>query len=392
MTTRNTKQATEGAASTGGPAEGTQSTASDAGAGTGTEDPPESSSVLVVADHPNPGKIERHYGPLADVVSTTTMVCIDGDRSVEGISFVEVPAPGHRLLGLPLLFLAGLFEALRGDYDAIVSISLVPYGLFGLLASRLTGTPVHLGIIGADIDEHARAWYGALPRAAFRRFDSLSVPGTTHVDRLVGAGVDPERVSVLTNAIDTEVFRPPDRQTDRDFDFVWVGRFSEEKAPLRFVEALAELDARGRRFSAVMLGDGDRMPEVRQAVDGHALDDRVALPGWVDAPVAYYHRSRVFVLTSRRDALPLTLVETMATGLVPVVPPVGSVTDVVDDEDNGLVVPDREPSTLADGMERLLEDHTLREQLAASAPGVRQTHSCAAAREDWQRILAVLDV
>lgn len=317
------------------------------------------------------------------------MVCIEGDRSVEGISFVEVPAPGHRLLGLPFLFLVGLFEALRGEYDAVVSISLVPYGLFALVAGRLTGTPVHLGIIGADIDSHARAWYGAVPRAAFRRFDSVSVPGSTHVDRLAEAGVDPGRVSVLTNAIDTSEFRPPEAP-DREFDFVWVGRFSAEKAPLRFVEALAELDGRGRRFSAVMLGDGDRMPAVRRAIDRYALGGRVALPGWVDDPYRYYCRARAFVLTSRRDALPLTLVETMATGLVPVVPPVGSVTDVAEHDHNAVVVADRDAGTLADGMERLLEDPKLCERLAANAPAVRRTHSYGAAREDWREILGVL--
>lgn len=350
---------------------------------------PAADSVLVVADHPNVGKIERHYGPLADVVGETTMVCIQGDRSVEGISFVEVPAPGHRLLGLPFLLLVGLLEAVRGEYDAVVSISLVPYGLFALLTGRLTATPVHLGIIGADIDSHARAWYGALPRAAFRRFDSVSVPGTTHVDRLVEAGVDPARVSVLTNAIDTAEYRPA-VAAEPEFDFVWVGRFSKEKAPLRFVEALAELDSRGRQFSAVMLGDGDRMPEVRREVDRRALSDRVALPGWVDTPVTYYRRARVFVLTSRRDALPLTLVETMATGLVPVVPPVGSVTDVAEHEFNAIVVEDRRATTLADGMERLLESSELRERLAEQAPGVRKTCSYAAARTDWREILGVL--
>lgn len=373
------------------PAAGESATEQPSGdaATTGDADSPRDESVLILADHPNAGKIERHYGPLADVTRETTMVCIDGDDAVDGIRFREVPAPGHRLLGLPLLFLVGLVEALRGEYDAVVSISLVPYGVFALLAGRLTGTPVHLGIIGADIDRHAEAWYGAAVREAFRRFDSLSVPGSAHVRYLVAAGVDPDRVSVLTNAIDTGTYRPP-AAPDRDVDFVWVGRFSQEKAPVRFVEALAELRERGREFDAVMLGDGDRMPAVRRALARHGLGARVELPGWVDDPVDYYRRSRVFVLTSQREGLPLTLVEAMATGVVPVVPPVGSVADVAEDGHNAVVVPDRGAGSLADGMARLLAEPDLCAELAARAPDLREDYSYDAARKDWRAILDVL--
>ncbi|ELY49389.1 glycosyltransferase [Natronorubrum sulfidifaciens] len=336
-------------------------------------------------------KNERHYGPLADVAGETTLVCLDPDTDIDGATAVPVPDIGPRIVRVVLLFFFALYEGYRNEYDAVASISLVPYGIYALVLKALYGYPAHLGIIGIDLDHHAREWYGAGPRWAFRQFDAVSVPGTDHVERLVGCGVAPDRVEILTNAIDIETYRPPDDDVDPDYEFVWVGRFSEEKDPVRFVRAVAELDATGREFRAAMVGDGVLRDDVVAEIDRLGVDDRIDLVGWIDDPLSYYHRSAAFVLTSSRDALPLVMLEAMATGLAPVVPPVGSIPDVVVDGHNGLVVADREPATFAAAMVRCLDEPDERDALAANATDVRSSFSLAQAGEDWRRILTTLE-
>lgn len=350
----------------------------------------EETSVLVVANHTNEKKITRHYEPLASVTAATTMVCFESHESADGINFRRVPAPIHRIFGFPLLFVAACMQARRGEYDAVVSLSLFPYGCISLLVGRLFGLPVHLGIIGIDLDGHAVAWYGAVPRLLFRQFDSISVPGPTHVQKLTRMGVSPKKVGILRNAIDVEQFTPPAPPVERDIDLLWVGRLSDEKDPLRFVEALAELDVTGTEFTAVMLGAGPLEAEVDAAIDEHGLSDSVSTPGWVDDPRPYYRRASVFVLTSRRDALPFTLVESMATGVVPVVPRVGSCPDAVSDGDDGIIVDDRRPATFAAAMSHLLEDSSRRERLAENAVSIRERFSLADASADWREILKTL--
>jgi glycosyltransferase involved in cell wall biosynthesis len=375
----------------GGPA----GDADDGGSGAadrGDDDAPDlvDAAVLVIADHPNSGKIERHYGPLADVTRETTMVCVDGGDPVDGIRFVEVPDLGSRLVGVVALFFLAAVEAVRNDYDAFVSISLVPYGSYSLVLGTLLSTPAHLGIIGADIDKHARAWYGPLVRWAFRRFDSVSVPGTDHRRRLVEMGVPADRAAVLANAIDVSHYRPPPSPVAAEYDFVWVGRFEAEKDPLLFVESLAALRERGVEFDAVMLGAGSLEGDVREALDRRGLSEAVTLTGWVDDPRTYYRRSRLFVLTSARDALPLTLIEAMATGVPAVVPDVGSVLDVAEEGENAAVVPERTPAAFAAAMADLAADPDRRARLGANATAVRSAYSYGVARDDWRRILDTL--
>lgn len=357
---------------------------------------PEETRVLVVSGLAH--KNERHYGPLADVADETTLVCLNPRHDVDGATYRVVPDVGPRPLRLVLLFFLALLEGYRTEYDAVASISLFPYGLYALALKAVYGYPASLGIIGIDLDHHARQWYGPLPRWAFRRFDAVSVPGPSHADALEDCGVPRGRIEILANAIDVERYRPVDRGSgdagddDYDYDFIWVGRFSEEKAPMRFVESLVALERRDStgEFRAVMVGDGPLRDDVAATLEAHGLRDRVHLPGWVDDPRPYYRRSATFVLTSRRDALPLVMLEAMASGLPPVVPPVGSVPDVVTDGDNGVVVPDRDPRSFAAAMDRCLADPAERVRLGASATAVRSAFSYEQAGDDWRRILATL--
>jgi glycosyltransferase involved in cell wall biosynthesis len=96
--------------------------------------------------------------------------------------------------------------------------------------------------------------------------------------RVRGLGVAPERVTVVGNGIDTDVFTPdgPVRVTDDPY-FVYTGTMSEWQGAGVFLEALALHRARGHRTRAVFLGQGTDLPHLR------ALAER-ELPGAVDFP------------------------------------------------------------------------------------------------------------
>ncbi|ELY87298.1 group 1 glycosyl transferase [Natrialba hulunbeirensis JCM 10989] len=376
----------------------------------------ESQRVLVITGLAH--KNERHYGPLADVAGETTLVSLAPVEGVDTARNVTVPQVGPRLLRVVLLFVVALLEARQNEYDAVASISLFPYGCYALGLKAMFGLPAHLGIIGIDLDHHATQRYGPVVRWLFRRFDIVSVPGTDHAARLERCGVPAERIAWLTNPIDVETYRPEaadtvdddsDSNSDSDFDsddededaaadydynydFVWVGRFGPEKDPHRFVAAMDALESRRQNaeYTAVMVGDGALHDEVAAHIRARGLEDTIELAGWVDDPIDYYRCSRAFVLTSERDALPLVLLEAMATGLAPIVPRVGSIPDAVTDGQNGIIVPDRQPETIAAAMERLLDEPELRRSHASAATEVRNSFSMAQAGSDWARIVCAM--
>lgn len=336
----------------------------------------------------NTEKIKRHFGPLA-AQTDVTIVCLESGPDIENIKYLVAPSVGFRPLDLLLLFTVALVEAARNDYDGVVSISLIPYGSFSLVIGRLYGVPVHLGVIGGDLDVHAQASYNSVVKALFRKFDAISVPGSEHEHQLEQIGIPPERIVVLSNAIDTETYIPDDT-TPIEYDYIWVGRLTAEKDPLVFIRTIAELSQQGHDPRAVMLGHGPLLPTVREQLQAHGLTDQIELPGWVDDPVDYYQKSKIFVLTSERDALPLTLLEAMSIGLACVVPDVGNVRDVVTDGETGIIVPTRDAKSFAAEIQQLQTDTDRYERIVTNASAVGSEFSYECAQEDWSEILRTL--
>ena len=346
--------------------------------------------VLVVYGPTNVEKIDRHVKPLADVVETT-LVCTSTNPNVPGVRQLSPPSTGIRIVDLLLMSLLVVIESVRGDYDAVGSISLVPHGCLGLFASRLMGVPAHLGIIGCDIDVHARAWYRRPVHALIRQFDVVTVPGPTHRRRLHEMiGISPRKTAILANPIDIDQLPATRRETDTQYDLLWVGRFTEEKQPLLFVDVVAELRDRDPPVRAVMLGDGPMLSAVKRRIAARDLQDTLLTPGWVDDPIPWYADADMFVLTSKRDALPLTLVEAMASGTVPVAPPVGNVSDLLVDDWNGVLVEPATADRFATAIEALMGAHGRRARLGKNARGVRDRFSYRAATEDWRYVTRLL--
>jgi glycosyltransferase involved in cell wall biosynthesis len=95
-------------------------------------------------------------------------------------------------------------------------------------------------------------------------------------------------------------------------------------------------------------------------------------------------------LTAERDALPLTLLEAMSTGLACLVPDVGNVRDVVNDGENGIIVDESDVETFANEIQRLQVDADLYERIVANAPAAGSSFSYERVKEDWKEIISVL--
>jgi glycosyltransferase involved in cell wall biosynthesis len=131
---------------------------------------------------------------------------------------------------------------------------------------------------------------------------------------------------------------------------LYVGRLSEEKGVLELVEAANGLPL-------VVVGDGplrDRVPGALGFVAPAALGP-------------YYERAAVVVCPSRREGYGVVAREAMAHGRPVVATAVGGLTDAVEDDVTGLLVPPRDPPALRAALARLLADAELRSRLGAAA-------------------------
>jgi len=160
-----------------------------------------------------------------------------------------------------------------------------------------------------------------------------------------------------------------------------VTRFSEQKAPLDLIDAVAQLLRRRPEVQVLLVGDGPLLEATKARAAGLGIADALTMPGarW-DIPEVLAAID-VFALTSLWEGFPICYLEASAMGLPVVGTEAGGAAEAVLDGRTGFIVPPRQPERVAERLAHLLADEELRRRMGRAG--------CAhAARFGYDRLLA----
>ena len=173
------------------------------------------------------------------------------------------------------------------------------------------------------------------------------------------------RLQYLPNGVDLARFVPAAQpRGDGDLVFVCVGGVRTEKNQALAVEAFARAACRSRARLRIV-GDGPERAAVEALAEARGVADRVDMIGSVRDTAPEYQRSDVFLIPSRTEQMPLSLLEAMATALPTVGTDVGDVRVMVDEENRDWIVPPNDADTLARVMDEAAADAARRARIGA---------------------------
>lgn len=289
---------------------------------------------------------------------------------------------GGRLIEVIRTLFVSLRTGLRERPDLLVSFNAVPYGIAAALVASVLRVPFHIGLVGSDLATlRSQPWL----RHILDRAKLTTVPGKSFKRALREIGWR-GRIAQLPHSIDTSRFRP-DPLLDRTAHCVFVGRLIEIKGVEELVAAVAIGRGSGSPWRLKVLGEGPLEERLRAAVVDHQLTHLVSFLGHVVDPSPELRRARCIVLPSHREGLPFALIEGMACGAIPIVTPVGEITSVVRDGENGVVLASRDPECIDRAVRRVLSDPTYESYLRRNAIEDSKSFSYDSARTLWRREL-----
>ena len=271
----------------------------------------------------------------------------------------------------PLRDAAGLVELMsliRRERPQILHASSSKAGVLGRLAAATTRVPVRI----FTVHGWAFSAYSGLASRLYRVADRLMAPLTTMIicvserelaDGLAAGTCKADRAVVIRNAVDVAA-APRSRHERATPRLIAVGRLKAPKDFLTLIRACAALTAGS--YEALIVGDGPDRAAIEAEIERLGLEDSVRLAGErADVPELLAD-SDVFVLSSRSEGLPVSVLEAMAAGLPVVASRVGGLDELVVDGETGILVPSGDHEALAAALTRMVEDRGLRRRFGGA--------------------------
>jgi len=314
----------------------------------------------------------------ADVVVVTRVGRHGDDIRGEGLRLYDLRwRRGARNLLGELRALARLVRIYRSERPDLVHHVGIKSALYGGIAARAAGVrrQVHTlaGFGYVQTSAHWRArWMRGVARWCFRHLldgrDARLVVQNPDDQREVvdGRWFTPQRVILIRGSgVDVSRFAVAP-EPEGDITVSLAGRLVRSKGVYELAEASRLLAGRGCRVRVRLVGEPD--PENPETVDEFTLrrwvkEGTVEWEGWEDDMPGVWSSTNIAVLPSYREGLPKTLLEAASCGRALVASDVPGCREIVRHDENGLLVPVRDATALADAIERLARDDVTRRRM-----------------------------
>jgi glycosyltransferase involved in cell wall biosynthesis len=199
----------------------------------------------------------------------------------------------------------------------------------------------------------------------FRSEKVLSVSNYTKQRIIKEFGITDDKISVVPNPVDTQLFSPRGAKIDKDRFILFVGRLDPRKNLQILLKSFKTVLRKINDLKLVIIGTGPEKRKLVRLVSELGIGSSVEFMDFVhyeDLP-KYYRSCEMFVLPSNQEGFGIVLIEAMASGKPVVSTKCGGPTDFVVDGKNGLLVDTNDEKAMAEGIVELMRSRSVRDRM-----------------------------
>jgi len=318
--------------------------------------------------------IHHSISPLAQVeaVSEVMLVTKKPGPPIEKVKYYSPPKLFMKsaVISVACEFIVLIILAIIKKPKVIIGYLLFPHGVMAYLAAKLTRKPIAISLIAGPVElygigspldygpKEELKLYGKIMLEVLKRLNAIIVKGSFTKTFLKKQGVNSSKVFPIINCPNTKEFYPV--KTTKEFDVIFVGRLAPVKNVETVLLAIGELKKIKPNIKACIIGDGPCRKQLGDMTHGLGLEGNVHFAGHQKDVALYLNKSRVFILTSKREGFPNVYLEALLCGLPAVVSNCGDITDIAKDGYNSFVIDDcYDHKAFSEAILKLLTDEEL---------------------------------
>jgi glycosyltransferase involved in cell wall biosynthesis len=287
-------------------------------------------------------------------------------------------------------FLSIIWICLTRNIEVLYAIYFVPHGIYAAVVGPLLRRRVIQELIGTDRPKvmNSRMFLWLLKQAEW-----IGIRGTSSKKELINLGIPGSQLfsPIAVNALDFELFKP--NPVEKVYDLIYCGRLEEVKQVDIIIRAIGALKQTHPSLKAVVIGDGSLWWNLQSLAEDLGLKSSIYFAG--DQPNAmipdFLNQSRIFVMASAFEGLPVAMLEALSCGLPVLMPDVGDIRDVAVDGENACLIHPPNSTEMVSCLDKMLSNEEYYRTLEEGALRTRELfineYSDQRAQEMWRSVL-----
>lgn len=262
----------------------------------------------------------------------------------------------------------------KNDFKAIHAHWIIPQGLVAILVTRLINKkiPILCTSHGGDLYGLKSGFLKKIKIYVLNQSDKITVVSQAMKQEVLSLGISEDKIQVISMGVDLQHQFVPNFEVKRiKKSILFVGRLVEKKGLFYLLQAFEKVVKKYPQSILNIVGSGTEKYQLKQQVKDLKLEQNIKFMGAIEnsqLPLLY-QQHEIVVFPSiigkdgDREGFGLVLVEALGCECAIIATDLPAMQDILTDQQNALIVPQKNSVELANKLEQLLENAQLREQL-----------------------------
>jgi glycosyltransferase involved in cell wall biosynthesis len=201
---------------------------------------------------------------------------------------------------------------------------------------------------------------------------------------LVSQGLDSKKITLIRNGINLDIFQPGDSMKARknlglyneQLILLSIGSLNKNKNHALLINAFAEIVTSKSSLHLYIIGEGKEQDLLKKQIKELKLEQKITLLKLLDhkSISEWMKAADIFILSSRNEGTPNSLLEAMASGLPVIASKVGGIPELIQENIEGLLFKSDSKDDLKEKLYKLIKDNQLQQLLGRNAQKKIATH------------------